>query len=320
MKTLNRLIFIIVLLMPGSMVFSQQQAQYTQYMFDKSTLNPAATGSLNCISVLGGARFQWIGMKDDTNNVINPRNYHLDFEMPIYSIRSGIGFSFNYGQTGFEKDLNFKLNYAYHQPIKKSSILSFGVSFEYLNRSVDFSRFFVFDSGDPVLSSQGVNSGSFIDLGAGIYYQFKKKLYAGISVSQMTGASGKIGDATYENTPHYYFMFGYDFTLKKDRKRDFVLATGLLVQTIFTSTQYELHALLKYNDKYWGGVMYRWDDAVGIIAGMKAGNVDIGLSYDITVSPLNDTGSKGSPEFFIRYCYPVKPKIKLKGYYNTRYL
>jgi len=320
MKTINRLIYLIVLLMPGSFVFSQQQAQYTQYMFDKSALNPAATGSLNSISVLGGARYQWIGMKDDSNNMINPRNYHLDFEMPIYSIRSGVGFSFNYGQLGFEKDMNFKLNYAYHQPIKKSSILSFGISFEYLNRSVDFSKFFFFDAGDPALSSQGVNSGSFIDFGAGIYYQYKKKLYTGFSVSQLTGASGNIGEVTYENVPHYYFMLGYDFTLKKDRKRYFALATGLLVQTTFTNTQYELSALLKYNDKYWGGLMYRWDDAVGIIAGMKAGNVDIGVSYDITVNSLTNAGSKGSPEFFIAYRYPVKPKIKLRGYYNTRYL
>ena len=221
---------------------------------------------------------------------------------------------------GFEKSMDFKLNYAYKQPIKKNHVLSFGISFEYLNKTIDYSQFFFFDNGDPLLENTGSESGSFIDFGGGIYYEYKNKFYAGFSGSQLTGATGKIGPVNYDLVPHYYFMTGYNFTLKKDRKRNFVLATGLLIRSTNVVTQFEINALLKYNDRYWGGLMYRLNDAVGIIAGLKVSDFSIGLSYDYTINELQKAGSKGSPEFFIRYCYPVKPKVKLKGYYNPRYL
>lgn len=304
----------------GLMAYSQQQTQFTQYMFNKTEFNPAATGSSKAICAFVGARLQWLGLKDDSSKVINPRSYLFNIEMPIYSIRSGIGVSVNYGQLGFENNFDIKLNYAYHQPIKENHILSIGFSFELMNKTIDYSQFFTFDNGDPLLNNVGEESGMFTDFGLGVYYQFKDKFYTGLSVSQLTGASSKIGEVTYDLVPHYYFTAGYNFTLKEDKKSNFVLVTGLLAKTTITTTQIELHALLRYNNRYWGGLMYRMDDAVGVIAGMSFNEFSFGLSYDITTSSMAQTGSKGSPEFFIKYCYPINPKIKKRGYYNPRYL
>lgn len=307
-------------MLPGLITYSQQQTQFTQYMFNKTEFNPATTGSSKAICAYGAARFQWMGLKDDSSQVINPRSYLFNIEMPIYSIRSGIGVSVNYGQLGYENNFDIKLNYAYHQPINENHVISIGLSFELLNKTIDYSQFFVFDNGDPLLNNNGKESGKFTDFGLGVYYQFKDKFYTGLSVSQLTGSSSKIGEVTYDLVPHYYFMAGYNFTLKEDRKSSFVLTTGFLAKTTFAITQIELHALLRYNDRYWGGLMYRKNDAIGIIAGMNFDDFSFGLSYDITTSTMAQTGSKGSPEFFIKYCHPISPKIKKKGYYNPRYL
>ena len=317
---MKKFIYIFVLILQGLITYAQQQTQFTQYMFNKSEYNPAATGSSKAICAYGTARYQWMGLKNDSSQVINPRNYLFNIELPIYSIRSGIGVSVNYGQLGVEDNFDIKLNYAYHQPIKENHILSIGFSFELLNKSIDYSQFFVFDNGDPLLNSIDKESGIFTDFGLGLYYQFKDKFYTGLSMSQITGASSEIGKVKYDLVPHYYCMAGYNFTLKEDRKNRFVLATGFLVRTTIDITQIELHALLRYNDRYWGGLMYRKDDALGIIAGMNYNDFSFGLSYDITTSSLAQAGSKGSPEIFIKYCYPIIPKVKKKGYYNPRYL
>jgi len=319
-NNMKRFIYIFALIMSGLFTYSQQQAQFTQYMFNKTALNPAATGSSKALCVHGAARFQWIGLKDDSNRTINPRNYRLEFEMPIYPIRSGIGLSVNYGQLGYENNLDIKLNYAYHQPIKENHVLSIGFSFELMNKTIDYSQFFAFDGGDPLLNNIGTESDLFTDFGLGIYYQFKDKFYTGLSVSQLTGSSSEIGVITYDLVQHYYFMAGYNFTLKENKNSNFVLATGLLAKTTITVTQIELHAILRYNNRYWGGLMYRLDDAVGIIAGININGFSLGLSYDITTSAMAKAGSKGSPEIFLRYCLPINPKVKLRGNYNPRYL
>jgi type IX secretion system PorP/SprF family membrane protein len=317
---MKKLICIFVLILPGLIALSQQQPQYTQYMFNKTHINPAAAGSCNAICASGAARFQWIGFEDDSNRTINPRTYLFNFEMPLYSIKSGIGMSLEYDHLGFEKNLDIRLNYAFHQVIKEDHKLSYGISFEMLKKTIDFSQYNVFDEGDPLLESQVEESGMFADLGLGIYYRMKDKFYAGISVSRLLGSSKEIGDVEYNLEPHYYFMTGYDFTLKDDKKSNYVLSTGLLAKSSVAVTQLELHALLKYNQRYWGGVMYRLDDAVGIIAGLKFNDFSFGASYDITTSSLTKAGSKGSPEFFLKYCFPVSPKVQMRGYYNPRYL
>jgi type IX secretion system PorP/SprF family membrane protein len=289
-------------------------------MFSKAIINPAAVGSSKAICALGGARFQWIGLEDDSNRAINPRSYLVNVEMPLYSIKSGIGIAMEYGQVGFEKNLDVRLNYAYHLPIRDMHDLSFGISFDLMNKTIDYSQFYAFDEGDPNLDSEDTESGMFTDFGIGIYYRLKDKFYGGISASQLPGSSAEIGSVQYDRVPHYFLMAGYDFTLKQDQQSSFVLSTGTLVKTTTAITQIELHALLRYNDKYWGGLMYRLDDAVGIIAGLKVSVYSFGVSYDFTLSDLSKAGSNGSPEFFVRYCYPVSPKVKMRGYYNPRYL
>jgi type IX secretion system PorP/SprF family membrane protein len=317
---MKRIIYLFALIIPGLLAYSQQQTQYTQYMFNKTALNPAAAGTAGALCAMGAARFQWIGLTDDSNRTINPRSYLLNVEMPLYSIKSGLGLSLEYGQLGFEKNLDINVNYAYHQKIKENHTLSFGISLELMNKTIDFSQLYAFDEEDPLVTGGDAESGLFIDFGLGIYYRLKDKFYAGVSSKQMLESSSEIGKIEYDRVRHYYLMTGYDFTVMEQKNSKMVLATGLLVKSTFAVTQFELNAILRYNERYWGGVMYRFEDAVGIIAGLKFNDFSLGVSYDITTSSLAKAGSKGSPEIILKYCYPISPKVKMRGYYNPRYL
>ena len=116
---MNRSVLTILFIMYGITLFSQQTAEFTQYMLNKTYINPGATGSCDALCITGIGRDQWMGLKDDSSRTINPRTYQISAEMPVYSIHSALGMSYEYDMIGFEKNTDFRLNYAYQIRIKK---------------------------------------------------------------------------------------------------------------------------------------------------------------------------------------------------------
>lgn len=310
----------ILMLQTAMVAFSQQTVQYTQFMFNRSFLNPGATGASGNLCITGLGRHQWIGFKDDNGRAIYPQTYQLSAEVPLFAINSGLGLSFEKDQLGFELNTAFRINYAYHIKIENDHQLSMGLTGDFLSKSIDFGRMDIFDTQDPLLKQSNMGKGSFLDVGAGFYYKFKDDFFAGISALQLTGSPSETGSVVYDRVPHYFLMLGYSFLIVDERDSRLSLLTGMLAKTSTISTQAEVNAILMFNERYWGGLMYRLNDAVGAVAGLKLGNISLGFSYDYTLSNLSKAGSMGSPEILLRYCVPIKQKVKMKGYYNPRYL
>ena len=55
-------ILILALLSMGFVSYSQQDAQYTQYMYNTVNVNPAYAGSRGVMSIFGLHRTQWVGL------------------------------------------------------------------------------------------------------------------------------------------------------------------------------------------------------------------------------------------------------------------
>ncbi len=53
---------IVLILLGSSNVFSQQLPQFTQYMFNTISINPAYAGSRETLSLVGLHRSQWAGL------------------------------------------------------------------------------------------------------------------------------------------------------------------------------------------------------------------------------------------------------------------
>jgi type IX secretion system PorP/SprF family membrane protein len=103
-----------------SISFAQQDAQYTQYMYNTSIINPAYAGSRETLSVFGLHRSQWVGIEGapSTNN---------------FSINSPIGRNVGLGLTvvndkiGPADENNFAVDFAYRFNISENYQLSFGI-------------------------------------------------------------------------------------------------------------------------------------------------------------------------------------------------
>jgi type IX secretion system PorP/SprF family membrane protein len=113
--------FIVVLfLLFATISFAQQDAQYTQYMYNTSVINPAYAGSRETLSIFGLHRTQWVGLEGapSTNN---------------FSINSPIGRNVGLGLTvvndkiGPADENNFAVDFSYGFNISENYKLSFGI-------------------------------------------------------------------------------------------------------------------------------------------------------------------------------------------------
>lgn len=310
---------IVLMMMAGGIALgltAQQEPQFTQYMFNQVALNPAAAGVKGAVCGTAFYRNQWIGLEDSTG-AVNPRTLGLTFDMPLYAIKSGVGLNFWYGQLGAEKNTTVRLNYAYHHIFRNNHMLSFGLDFGILSKTIDYSGLEY--ENDPSLPANE-ESGTITDFGLGVHYNIHRKFFAGFSVKNLLGSSAEIGDPEFNLARHYYLMAGYDFQFEDKWRRPLVLTPGFLVKATQGAVQLDLNAIVTWNDLVWGGVMFRTERAVGLLAGITYNGVTAGVSWDYTLNSTFAEGSRNSVEIFVKYCYPIFPGVVKRSAYNTRNL
>ena len=316
MKKISFIILFVSLFMG---LFAQQEPQFTQYMFNKTYINPAVSGLSGALCFSGIGRYQWIGFQDENDNNVSPQTYGFSYDMPLYSIKSGAGLTFQYNKLGAEKNIDLELLYAFHHVFKNNHMFSFGLSFGILNKSIDYSQLETHEY-DPSLPGSSVESGTLTDIGIGFHYRAPRKFYMGLSAKNLLGSSAEIGAPDFNLARHFYLYGGYDFEFVTRKKNTLVLTPGFLAKATNGSMQLDINAIVTYNNRVWGGLMYRVGDAVGIMAGIRYRGASLGIAYDFTISSLSRAGSKGSPELFLKYCYPISPQVKKRSAYNTRNL
>ena len=146
-------------------------------------------------------------------------------------------------------------------------------------------------------------SGNALDLGVGLHYQHKY-WWAGISATHLTEpsvemkAEGNEEDLyIFEAGRTYYFMAGGNIPIKNTL---FELQPSVFVKTDFNLFQAEATMRVRYNKFITGGVAYRHNDAVSLVAGVEIKNFVVGYSYDYPISDISKATS-GSHEVFVNY-------------------
>lgn len=262
--------------------FAQQEAQFTMFWNNYSLINPGASGLFykHYASLTG--RHQWVDFGGEPMTISAVYDFRWDKRF------SGIGVNYLYDQLGFEKNNKVNLNYAYQLKMKKNAILSLGVSFGMLRKSIDFSKFTPINPNDPLLNSSPK---------ADVLYDFNigdiiktPHFLIGLSATQLNESESK--KLNYKNSRHYYFLCSYNSDIGKNLN----LKPSVFIKTDFASTQYDINLVATLKKHYWAGVDYRHTDAVAFMAGIDIkGKYRIGYSYDHTISEMADY-SKGSHE------------------------
>ena len=279
---------------------AQQDAQYTQYMFNTLTVNPAYAGSRGQLSFAGLYRSQWVGLDGA------PETFTLNLHSPIRNSRLGYGVSIvndNIGdgvvqQTYLDAVVSYTLEFA------REAKLSFGLKMGGNMISLDFNKLRNFDQ--EVVQQDNIDNRFTPNFGLGLYYH-TDKFYVGVSAPNILETEyfdNSGGDANSVNflsaqQINLYLITGYVFDIGADLK----FKPALLTKAVGGAPlQVDLSANFLFADKFSFGAAYRWDAAVSALAGFQiTDQLMIGLAYDRETTELGGTQfNDGSFEIFLR--------------------
>ncbi len=316
---MKKLIISTAFLFAGFVATAQQDAQFTQNMFNKLSVNPGSAGHNGGICATFLTRSQWMGFDG------RPQTHLFSADARIS--KHGIGLTVFQDKLGIESSLIAKLAYSYHLMLGPGE-LGIGLEVGMINKSFG-DEFVAIDdyTQDPSIPNANTSAITY-DAGFGLFYHIKDKMYVGISALHLPQSEledvadgGGAGALNYAQSRHYYIMAGYDWDLSGG-SRKWVVKPSILAKTDAASTQLDVNALVEFNKLVWGGVSYRVQDAIAVLAGVNVPQLPglkFGVSYDITTSALGDHSS-GSLEFMIKYCTNIVKPPKREVYKSVRFL
>jgi len=303
------------------------QVQWTQYFLDGTLYNPSFAGVTDSIFISAFGRLQWIRTDNPFNNAASPLSLAVNVSAPINRINSGIGLNVFYDRVGYETGIQGKINYNYGFKFKdKLKRLRIGIAVSLMSKSVDYSGLVLENITDPLLKTRSRESGLIPDFDIGLLYNHTKRWYVGVSGTNILESGADIGNVRYSQDRTLYLTAGIWIRLSRKDSKPLYLIPSALVKSNLENVQFDVNARVEYNDLFWAGLSYRYQDAVAAMAGIEINGFMLGLSYDYTIGSLSKV-SKGSAEVFVGYRFhPRSMKnekirgVKPNSLYNTRYL
>lgn len=283
---------VLLLIMLGTTISAnaQQQVQYTQYMYNTLSVNPAYAGTSQKLEAHAIHRSQWVGMEGA------PSTQNIGVQGKLND-RIGLGLNFIKDKIGPANNYYINSAVAVRLPLSPSTNLSVGLNGGIDMISVDWSMGQVQNTGDQYLNSN-INNKVRPLIGAGTYV-YGKNWYAGLSAPNVIqNRSNGTTINNVESITHFYLIGGYVFQLNDQLKFKPALMAKL-VQGAPPTVDVSANFLI--NNKYTLGTSYRYNDAVSILAGISfVKEFFIGYSYDITLTSLRSYNS-GSHDILLKY-------------------
>lgn len=324
----------------GSSLAFAQDVQYSQYYANPIYLNPAFTGSTGLSRAGVNFRNQWPAMDE---SFIAYTAYFDHFEE---GINSGFGLIFQGAQESFtQSSLNeVGLLYSYRLRLGEKSYLQAGVQGSFVARDALFDRVILgtqldIDRGQILgEAGEGFEGDSQIrsaDAHAGLLY-YGEKAWFGVSVAHLLEPEiSYLADDTNQLPMKYSAHGGYRFDLAPGDINDY-----------FNNTDQERSLTLGFNYKQQGefsqldlgtefyfeplvlGIWYRGlptkyslpnNEALVFLLGIELPmELDLGYSFDYSISKLGFSGSGGAHELSLRYVFSSKGK-KRRNYSSPSY-
>ncbi|MFZ2905229.1 MAG: type IX secretion system membrane protein PorP/SprF [Cyclobacteriaceae bacterium] len=296
------IIFCLLLTGSVSQVWAQQDAQFSQYMFNNIYLTPAAAGVDGVTRMTMLHRSQWLGYESSFGGRGAPTSQLLTFSTPVHKLKSGFGAYVLHDQLGPQNNLEIQAMYAYHLGIKDSK-LSIGLKVGAYSQTIDGGQYNPIQEGDPVII-EGKETQIKPDLGAGVMYR-AEKYYAGIGFNHLTKATFDfwIKEARGALEQHMNFTAGYFY----DVNFDLQIQPSVLVKTDFNEFSFDLAVVATLRNTMWGGLAFRQSEAANLLLGysfLKDKSLKLGYSIDFIVKDVQ-AKENFSHEIMLTYELPV---------------
>jgi type IX secretion system PorP/SprF family membrane protein len=268
---------------------AQQLAQYSQYVFNHFSINPAVAGSKDCLDVRMGYRQQWVGFEGAPNTGWASLHGALGSKKNkgLQKGKHGIGAFIEADNAGNWGYTRFLLAYAYHLRMTQESHLAFGVFAGAQQMKLNVGEVTLTDFNDPAITGQA-STLVWPDVTPGVWY-YHKKWWAGASIHHILGRP--INDIGLDSRMARHIMLSGGYQYRIGRKTTFTPST-LLKFASGVPLALDLNTMVEWNRVLGVGVGYRNGDA--LVAMMKVGFLkyfQVGYSYDLTTSKLRVAGN-----------------------------
>lgn len=294
MRKLFVLIFITSLGLGAS---AQQDAMYSQYMFNPFVVNPAYAGSRQSISAVLLHRSQWVGMDGA------PNTSTFSIHSPFKGTNMAAGLSVISDQIGPARNLSAMATYAYHLPMSHGD-LAFGLRGGMYSSEMDYGLLEYREPGDHfdvgTLERSTVPSFDF-----GVYY-YTARFYLGASVTHITGERLNFSSlpSSTEMELSRHIMLGTGYAM--DISDKVIFKPSVLVRYVPTApVNFDINASFLFSRTFWLGASYRLNNSIAFITEYNiTDHIRLGYSFDMTISDLKRYNN-GTHELFVGFDFSL---------------
>lgn len=305
------LIFLVCIVQAGFML-GQQEAHYTQFMYNKQALNPGFAGARRVSSITALYRNQWLGFNGA------PTSYHVGIEGPFFADRLGSSLILGSQSDGVIRRLYGNIGFSYDILHTNETSLRIGLSGSMRHYRFDLSNpdVYIKDRLDQSLPASNMSEQLLGNIGTGLYFDYKE-YYFGISVPNLyrniiTLHDNSAAQTEAQEQRHIYFMAGGLFPLGSENVQ---LKPSLMAKYVQNAPfSLDLNLSVLFNKRFSTGLSYRYGqsagagDSIDFLAFAQATDrLGMGIAYDFTVSGLRNY-NKGSIEALVRYDLGSKNK------------
>ena len=283
------------------LLFSQQEASFSQYMFNQQLINPAYVGaqSYTQLSILNHS--QWLNIEGA------PETQALSLGTKL-SKKIGIGFSAFNDRIGPARNTSSSIDFAYHLKLNEKNIkLGLGLKMSGRLNSLDLSGISTVQSGDNLFSFQSQNELN-LNFGAG-FYIYSPNFYLGMGVPFL------LEEDTFNIQRNFYVITGGIFRLSEtiQLKPSFLIQKTADIETIYDNSVW-----LVFNNRFWIGPQYRASlkNAIpsrkaggyfGVIAGIYISkSLSLGYAYQGAIGNQSLGITNTSHEIMLRFQFLSK--------------
>jgi len=283
-------ILIFALLCTGMVSYAQQDAQFTQYMYNTINVNPAYAGSRGAMSMFALYRTQWVGLDGA------PVTSTVSMNTPLNESNLGLGVSLINDKIGPTTENTISADLSYTIPTSDTWNLSFGIKATANLFDLDATKLNPVQAADPSLQNYSTFSPN---IGAGVYWH-SDKAYLGFSIPNFI-ETNRYDDnevAIFKERISYYLIGGLVFDLSDTVKFKPAVLTKMIEGA---PLQVDVSANFLFFDKFMLGASYRWSAALSAMVGFQVSDgLYVGYGYDKETTNLDNYNS-GSHEIFLRY-------------------
>ncbi len=292
MRSLKSRILLVFFVFAGVVTYGQQEALFSQYMFNKLAINPGYAGSQECLSVDALNRWQWVGMDG------GPTTFSLSAHTPLQNESIAVGLDYINDAIGPLRTQEAMAGVAY-RILFPTGKLSFGLQMGIRHSGVNWNWITLWDPDDELFYGQ-MKQKIVPDANFGVYY-YGNNFYAGLSSKQLFQSKVLyVDDPNYTQDVrynkllrHFYGMAGAAFPISDN----VVFRPSLLAKYVQNAPiQLDLNASFLFAETFWIGASYRTEQAVSaMIEFSSKKKFRIGYSYDFWFNDLQKY-NKGSHE------------------------